>query len=248
MSLQTYYLSKRDVSGVGGLFLCNQLQLADSTGGGKALLGSVVTENKDLFHTDYPVPLTVFAPQILISELNKRKADLEIEGDVTVRQEIAAGHETFKIEKNSSFSLGLGPFPAIPVNGKFQIDYARMSSINITYGEGTYYEYIPQGYMGLLYEAVDGKPTNKMGGKFLKKNSYISLIWLAKKWTVTFESTKEFDADVEVQISAYNDDDAVGGKIKLEKKSKTTIEAAVDGDIYYLVGLMSTRWSNLKMT
>lgn len=248
MSISTYYLSKRNIDGVGGLFILNQLQLADSSGGGRALLGSTVKENKEIFHKDYPVPLTMFAPRVLISELENRKNDLGIDGDITLRQDIAGGREKMKIEKNNSFNIGLGPFPSVPVNAKFQIDYAKMKSIDITYGAGTYYEYIPQGYMGMLYESLDGKPTQKMGGEILRKNSYISLIWLAKNWSVTFESKSEFNATVEAQISAFNNDDAVGGKVKISKKSEFSLEASVSGDTYYMVGLMSTRWSELKMS
>jgi hypothetical protein len=248
MSISTYYLSKREVSGVGGLFILNQLQLADSSGGGKALLGSVVKENKESFHKDYPVPLTLFTPRVLIKELTARKDELGIDGEITVQQEIAAGHEKMKIEKNDSFSLGLGPFPSIPVNAKFQIDYAKMKSIDITYGNGTFYEYIPQGYMSLLYEALGGEPTPKIGGGLLKKNSYISLLWLAKEWSVTFESTSKFDVGVDAQLSAYNEDDAVGGKVKISRSDEFHLEAKVSGDTYYLVGLMSTRWSTLKMS
>ncbi|HEV8159976.1 MAG TPA: hypothetical protein VGP58_13155, partial [Pyrinomonadaceae bacterium] len=111
----------------------------------------------------------------------------------------------------------------------------------------TYYEYIPQGYMGMLYESLDGEPTQKMGGTILKKNAFISLIWLAKEWTIKFESDSTFDFGVNAQISAFNDDDAVSG-VKIKKKSEFSLEAAVSGNIYYLVGLMSTRWRNLKMS
>lgn len=248
MGIDTYYLSKQNVAGVGALFISNQLQTAESSGGGRALLGSVVKENKAPFHKDYPVPLTMFAPRVLVYELNSRKAALGIDGEVVVRQNIAAGHETIRIEKNNSFSLGLGPFPSIPANGKFQIDYAKMKSIDIRYGAGTYYEYIPQGYMAMLYDALGGEPTPKMGGALLKKNAFISLIWLAKEWTIKFESDSSFDAAVDAQIAAFNKDEAAKGAVKIKKAREFSLEAKVSGDAYYLVGLMSTRWSNLKMS
>lgn len=247
MSIETYYLSKKNITGVGGLFLLNQLQLADSSGGGKALLGSVVTENKSSFHKDYPVPQTMFAPRVLIDELNARKEKLEIEGDVVLERAIAAGNEKMEIEKNNSFSVGLGPFPSIPINAKFQLDYSHLKKINITYGEGTLYQYIPLGYAAFLYDELKGKPTKKLGGKFLQKNSFISLIQLAKNWTVNFESNKEFTTDIEAQLDAYNVDSLVGGKAKIKKKSKFELEATVKGDTYYVVGLMSTRWNQLNI-
>jgi len=50
MGIDTYYLAKQNVDGVGGMFISNRLQTAESSGGGKALLGSVVKENKVPFH------------------------------------------------------------------------------------------------------------------------------------------------------------------------------------------------------
>jgi hypothetical protein len=97
-----------------------------------------------------------------------------------------------------------------------------------------------------LYKKLKGKPDDDMTGRFLEKNAYISLLQVAKNWTVTFESTKTFDTGVEAQIDLFNNDNSVGGNIKLKKKTTTKIEAEVKGDTYYVVGLMSTRWSDVN--
>lgn len=245
MGIDTYYLSKRQVSGIGSLFLLNEMLEAD--GGGEALLGAVVQENKkDFFHKDYPVPILVSEANIILKKLNQWKNQLNITSEVFEKQNIAAGHKNVKVEKSSSFQLGLGPFPSVPLNAKFQIDYSRVSTIDITYGQGTFYKYIRKGDMMKLYSHLKGKPDLDMTGKFLKKNAYISLIQLARNWKVTFESTKSFDAGVDAQIDLYNKDDAVGGKVKLKKATSTKIEADVSGDVYYVVGLMSTRWDDVN--
>jgi len=172
--------------------------------------------------------------------------ELNITSDIVEKQNIAAGHKKIKIEKNNSFTVGLGPFPSIPLNAKFQLDYSRVSTIDITYGAGTLYKYIRKGDMMKLYTKLKGKPDADMTGKFLEKNAYISLLQLAKNWMVTFESTKTFDTDVEAQIDLFNNDDSVGGGIKMKKTTTTKIEAEVKGDVYYVVGLMSTRWNDVK--
>ncbi len=248
MGIETYYLTKRKVSGVGSMFLLNELQEADNnSGGGKALLGSVVTENKKHFHKDYPVPLLVSEANIIIRKLAEWKDELNIHSDIIVEQNIAAGHRSINIEKNKSFQLSLGSFPLIPFNGKFQIDYRKTSNINISFGAGTKYQYIRKGDLGKLYAKLNGKPDIDMTGKFLEKNSFISLIQLAKNWSVTFESTKSFDAGVDAQIDLFNSDETTSGKVKIAKKTSRKIEAKVDGDIYYLVGLMSTKWDDTKL-
>lgn len=244
MGIETYYLSKRQVSGIGSIFLLNELIEAED--GGNELLGAVVQENKSPFHTDYPVPLLVSEANIIVKKLTQFKNELNITSEIIEKQKIAAGHKNYKFDKSKSYQLGLGPFPSIPLNAKFQLDYSRVSTIDIIYGAGTMYHYIRKGDMMKLYSKLKGKPDADMTGKFLEKNAYISLLQLAKNWTVTFESTKTFDADVEAHINLFNKDDSVGGKITLKKKTTTKIEAEVKGDTYYVVGLMSTRWDDVN--
>jgi hypothetical protein len=244
MGIETYYLSKRQVSGIGGIFLSNELIEAEN--GGKSLLGAVVQENKSLFHKDYPVPLLISEANIMVKKLTQFKAELNITSEIIEKQNIAAGHKNYKVEKQKSFNTGLGPFPHIPLNAKFQLDYSRVTTIDITYGEGTMYHYIRKGDMMKLYKKLNGKPDDDMTGNFLKKNAFISLIQLAKNWKVTFESTSTFDTGVEAQIDLFNNDNSVGGKVKLKKTSTKKIEAEVKGETYYVVGLMSTRWDDVK--
>ena len=244
MGIETYYLSKREVSGIGSIFLLNELIEADT--GGEALLGAVVQENKSAFHKDYPVPILVSEANIIIKKLNQWKAELNITSEIVEKQAIAAGHQNFKVEKKNSFQVGLGPFPVVPLNAKFQLDYSRVSTIDIAYGPGTVYKYIRKGDMMKLYTKLKGKPDADMTGKFLEKNAFISRIQLAKNWKVVFESTKTFDAGVDAQIKLFNKDDAVSGKVKLSKKTASKIEAEVKGETYYVVGLMSTRWNDVN--
>lgn len=244
MGIDTYYLSKKQVTGIGSIFLLNELIEAD--GGGESLLGAVVQENKSSFHKDYPVPILVSEANIIVKKLTQWKTELNITSDIIERQNIAAGNKSVKVEKNNSFQLGLGPFPTVPFNAKFQLDYSRVTTIDIAYGAGTLYKYIRKGDMMKLYSKLNGKPDADMTGKFLEKNAYISLLQLAKNWTVKFHSAKTFDAGVEAQIDLFNKDATVGGKVKLKKKTTTEIEAEVKGDVYYVVGLMSTRWDDVK--
>lgn len=244
MGIDTYYISKRQVTGIGSIFLLNELIEAES--GGEVLLGAVVQENKSPFHTDYPVPILISEGNIIIKKLTQWKNELNITSDIVEKQNIAAGHKNFKVDKHNSFQLGLGPFPSIPFNAKFQLDYSRVSKIDITYGAGTLYKYIRKGDMMKLYKKLGGKPDDDMTGNFLRKNAFISLLQLAKNWKVTFESTKTFDAGVEAQIDLFNNDNSISGNVKLNKTTTTKIEAEVSGSDYYVVGLMSTRWDDVK--
>lgn len=244
MGIDTYYLSKRQVTGIGSIFLLNEL--IDAEHGGEALLGAVVQENKSLFHTDYPVPILVSEPNIILKKLTEWKDELNITSKIVETQKIAAGQRSVRIERNKSFQIGLAPFPVIPFNAKFQLDYGRVSSIDILYGDGTMYKYIRKGDLMKLYKKLRGIPDDDMTGRFLEKNSFISLIQLAKNWSVTFESMQTFGTGVDAQIDLFNLDNSLGGGVQLKKTTETKIEAKVSGDIYYVVGLMSTRWDDVN--
>ena len=47
---------------------------------------------------------------------------------------------------------------------------------------------------------------------------------------------RRFDADVSAQIKLFNQDNAIGGGVKMNKKTDTKIDATVAGDTYFVVG------------
>ena len=245
MGVDTYYLSKTTEGKFGSVFLLKQLQDAEaSTGGGKRLLGSVVQWIDEFIGTDYPIPQVMTNPQALILELQNRKAELGISGDVTLQIKVNAGTETIKLEKKKVFNVGVGPFPSIPLNIGLDIDYSRLKTISIAFGAGTFSEFIPTGFMAALFKALKGKPTAAMGGSLLK--AYISQIVLAKKYSVSFESTEKFDAGFEAKLKTFNQLPDIGGKVKVEKQSDRIVKAEVDSPDYYVIGVTASLWQNLK--
>ncbi|HLL71198.1 MAG TPA: hypothetical protein VK363_07175 [Pyrinomonadaceae bacterium] len=244
MPVGTYYLSKTKEGKFGSVFLLKQLQESDSSGGGTNLLGSVVQWIDEAIGTDYPIPQVMTKPKALISELEKRRAELEIDGNVTLQIKVAGGSETIKLEKKTVFDLGVGPFPAIPLNFGLDIDFSKLKTLTMVFGEGTYSEYIPIGYMAALYKALKGKPSSAIGGSLLK--AYISQILLARKYSVSFESTEKFDTAFEAKLKAFNQLPEIGGKVKVEKKSERVVKAEIDSPDHYVVGVTASLWQNLK--
>lgn len=245
MGVETYYLSKTKEGKFGSVFFLKQLQDAEgSTGGGKNLLGSLVQWIDKLTGTDYPIPQVMTKPRALISELEKRKAELEIDGDVTLQIKVAGSSETIKLEKKNVFDLGVGPFPVIPLNMSLDVDYSKLKTITMVFGAGTYSEFIPTGYMAALYKALNGKPNAAIGGSLLK--AYVSQVMLAKKYSVSFESTETFDAGFEAKLKTFNGLPEIGGKVKVEKKTERIVKAEVDSPDYYVVGVTASLWQNLK--
>jgi hypothetical protein len=171
---------------------------------------------------------------------------LGITGDVTLQIKVAASSETIKIEKKGAFDLGIGPFPVIPFNMAIDVDYSRMKTITMTFGAGTYSEYIPVAYLAQLYAAMNGKPTAPIGGPLLSKNAFINQIVMAKKYSVTFESTEKLSTGIEAKLKTYNSLPEVNGKVKIEKNTDRTLKAEVDSPTFYLVAATASLWQNLK--
>jgi hypothetical protein len=245
MPLQDYYLAREKIDTKGLQFYLKQLQVKDSSGGGRALLGSIVDYIDEVGEYTYVVPASLTTPQILLKELEKRRDEYGIDGPVSLMREIAPGTETMKLQKKNTFQLGVGPFPAMPFNFGFSVDYARMDSISMVHGEGSYYEYIPMGYLAKIYERVKGRPTAELGGKLLLKEGVIVEILLAKNYTVTFASTEKLGSHFEAKMKAFNALPDVAGKVILQSTGAKTVTAKIKGETSYLVALFSALWSDI---
>jgi hypothetical protein len=253
MSVSTYYLSKTKEGKFGSVFFLKQLQDVDSSGGGKNLLGSMVQWIDDngpmgigLGGTDYAIPQCMSTPRALIKELDRRSVELGIDGSSTLQIKVSASKETIKLEKKALFDLGVGPFPLIPLNIALDIDYSRMKTITLLFGEGTFSEYIPTGFLAALYEVLKGKPTPAMGGKLLEKNAYISQVVLAKRYSIKFESSMAFSSGVDAKIKQYNSLPEIGRKVKVQKETERSMLAEVNSDKFYVVAITASLWKNLK--
>ena len=253
MSVSTYYISKTKEGKFGSVFFLKQLQDEDSSGGGRNLLGSMVQWIDDngpvgigIGGTDYAIPQCMSTPRALVKELDKRKDELGIDGSSTLQIIVSASKETIKLEKKSLFEAGIGPFPSIPLNLALDMDYSKVKTISLTFGEGTFSEYIPIGYLANLYEVLKGKPTPAIGGKLLEKNAYISQVVLAKKYSVNFESSTAFSAGVDAKIKQYNSLPEIGGKVNVSMKTDRTLVAEINSDRFYAVAVTASLWKNLK--
>ena len=246
MPIETYYLSRTKEGKFGSVFVLKQLQEAAASGGGSNLLGSMVQWISGSFTTDYPIPQCMAGPRALIKELDKRKVELGIDGESTLKIQVAGSKEQVKIERKSVFGLGIGPFPVIPFNFALDLDFSKLKTITLEFGAGTYSEYIPMAYLAGLYQMLGGKPTVALGGKLLEENAFVNQIVNAKNYSVAFESTDSFSAGIDAKLKQFNALPEIGGKVKIQKTTERKLVAEVKSDTYYTVALTAARWKNLK--
>ncbi|NJK92300.1 MAG: hypothetical protein HC904_10960 [Blastochloris sp.] len=245
MGIEAYYVGRQKIDTKGLCFFLKQLQEINSSGGGRALLGSIVDYIDLAFQKTYVVPSSVTTPQILLNDLENRKAEYGITGNVTLINKIAAGTETVKLERRNLFSAGVSPFPSIPLGGSLSLDSSRIESVSYEHGTGSYYEYIPMGYLGKIYSRVKGRPTADIGGNLLKKEGVVVECLFAKNYSVVVESTEKFSTDFTAKLNAFNQLPDIQGKVTISRESTKKLRAEVQGNDYYLVALFSAIWSDI---
>jgi hypothetical protein len=235
------------------MYFLKVLQEADSDGGGRSLLGSVVQELREgLFGLGqhYPIPLHMSKPGIIREAIEKqrRKLDLDASDPVVLALRLAATQQSVVIKRKDSFGAGVGPFPGLPANFGLDIDYSLMRQVTLAFGKNTRFEYIPLGYFGRLYQYVDGDDQKVDRSGVIEDNNVVDSILLAKEFHVTFESEKDFNVGFEAKLKAFSSIPGVSAKVAYAKQAKRKIVAKVSGNQYYLVALGVSDWDDFDLT
>lgn len=248
MAISDYYFSRQRVPGYGNMFILKQLQAADDEGGGESLLGTLAEEEYETWgpfrHSWYPVPQHMSRPSLIRHLLEDRKEDLGIGDDVALEVGLAGGSDQLVFKKGSAFEGGAGPFPGVPLALAVRVDYARMSQAKVVFGKGTRLKYIPYGYIAALYQSVKGEDVKLVPSGLLGKNNVIDRILVARRFTVSFESEADFDAEFEAKLDALNAMQGAQARVSYSLASKRTVVAEIDSPERYLVALSERNWDD----
>jgi hypothetical protein len=256
MPISDYYYARSLVKGFGkSLFLIN-LQDANSDGGGRSLLGSVA---KELVETGgsflvknvyYPEPFHYTTPQLVLTSIERNREDLGLQSNeqVVLTSEIAAAAQSVSVTRKKSLKLDIGPFPALPLNLNFSIDYDRMETIAVSLGAGTRYMYIPTDYLARLYRHLGGDASRISPNPAVEidEELIIHRMVLARDFDVSFKSTEDFKGDVDAKLAAFNQLPEAKGKVTMQRTSQRTIAAKVSGASEYVVALAAIDWDDLR--
>ena len=253
MSIEDYYFSQKGVPRMGKMFFLRDLQEADSPGGGRSLLGSVVQEVREkilgiIVTQEYPVPMHMSAPGVVFKVIDSMRNQLGFSGSepIILPQILAAAQRSVTIKRKYMFGAGAGPFPSVPVNLGIDVDYGRAREVTLSFGEGTRREYIPQGYIARLYKHVGGDPASI--DVTLAENSVVTSILVAKNFKVTFESEEKLDSEFEAKLNNFASLPDIGTEVVYKMEDKNKVIAQVSGKIEYLVGLAVRDWDDFDLT
>jgi len=246
MAITDYYFSRKRVPSYGNMFFLKVLQEADDPGGGESLLGTLAEEEHGGWfffrHSWYPVPRHMSQPSIIRIQLENRRQELGIEGDVALEMGLAAGSERITVKKGASFEGSAASFPSVPAEFGVHVDYSRMAKAVLTLGSGSKVKYIPYDYIARLHKAVDGDDKKILDTGLIGDNNIIDSILLARKFTMSFESESDFDAEFWAKAEAIS-----GGpqaRVEYSKVSEREVLATVDSAQEYLVALSERNWDD----
>lgn len=253
MPVQDYYFSRKAVPRFGKMYFLKVLQEADSEGGGRSLLGSVVQELREgLFGLGqhYPVPLHMSKPGVVREAIEKHRKQLGLnpKDPIVLRQTLAATQQSVVFTRKDSFGTGVGPFPSVPANFGLDIDYSRMRQVTLTFGEKTRFEYVPLGYFARLYQHVGGDDGKVDRSGVIENNNVVDSILLAREFHVTFESEEDFDLTFDAKVKTFSSIPGISATVDYERQAKRKVVARVNSPRYYLVALGVSDWDDFDLT
>jgi hypothetical protein len=237
---------------MGKMYFLKDLQKADSPGGGRSLLGSIVQEVREKFlgivvSKEYPVPMHMSVPRIILKDIESRSSHLGFSDSdpIILPQSLVPAQRSLTIDRKYIFGVGAGPFPSVPVNLGIDVDYGRVRKITLSFGEGTKREYIPLGYLARLYEHVGGDPASI--DITLAENNVVTSILVTKNLKVTFESEAKFDSEFKAKLKSFGSVPEVGAKVAYKMETDKKVAAELSGETEYLVALAVRDWDDFDL-
>ena len=251
MSSSDYYWSR--IPGFGRMWFLIIPRNADSTAGGRSLIGSVAHDHADpilgstgLLGKIYPEPNNLGEPQIILKAIEANRVGLGIKpGEEIIQEDRFLPNFKIEIDKKDTLSLGAANFPSLPVS--FSIDYSRMKSATMEFGSGTVKKMLRTDLLSRLkifYGGDDSKVPNSAGID-ISKETIVHQILLTKQYSVTFESLEEFKIQTDVVIGQANKDYAGKVKFLLDTSTRRKITAQVNDGNEYLIALNDIDWDKL---
>lgn len=251
MSSSDYYWSRRLIQGFGKMWFLIVPQEADASGGGTSLLGSVVNElsgglfpaNGGIIGKDFPEPNHLTTPQLLLKAIEFNRTALGLADDEQIVKEVKFPNLNVVFEKDDKLKSGIGNFPSLPV--AFSIDYSRMESISIQFGDNTRKLFIPTGFLSRLKDFVSGDDKQIASDVNIDKETIVHQILLTDQYSIMFQSESTFDTNFEASVKLANTLNAGHATFDLEQSEKKKVTVSVNGGKEYLIALKDIDWNDL---
>lgn len=199
-----WYFANAPVRGAGKMFLLLLPQeIVRGSDAGK-LIGSVVREVDYgfLFKKQCPEPVSALQPGAAIKELARaagvKPADMK-------GKRILGGAE-LSLDKVSDFSVGAkANFPGSPVAGGVDLDWKRVKSVDVAFGEGSYAVDLRMGLVENGLKAARRAKADYASQLFDDDYMIVTSVLIAKGLSVKVTSKEQFSADFKAAAQRVSD-------------------------------------------
>lgn len=239
-----FYLSRRiaKAAGVGKRMWLLKLPRQLSVGGA-SLLGTVVEElGRGPFEVNYPAPYHYMAPQLVLKQLEAKRAQLHLPaGDVFHTDKLA--NAAFTLTRGTDLKIEAGSnIPGVPVSGTLGVDYSATTSVVYTLGEDTRVEYIATGDLSKLAKLLggDSRKLDPSSPVDIDDNLIVDQLLIARNYKVSYKQSSKITANLQAEVEEIGE-----GKLTLTHKSDYSFELSFQGDTDYVIGFKTIDWDDL---
>jgi len=233
MAGKDFYFSSGIIRGVGRLFFLRVPQVAGDGSAPARLLGSIVREGDGgLFgNSEYPVPENSF---ILGAVLDAMKKVLQLgDADAVNDIDLAGFSQSLKIEKSAAVN-GEVAFPGAPLSAGVGVNYKKIRSVELEFGEGARKRLIPRDLLAEAYRRMADRSSDFPAVFFNDDRMVVDQVLLVRALAITVTSESDFSGNFEAKAAGTND---LNVGVKYERKSSRSYTMTLDGSREYLFGV-----------
>jgi hypothetical protein len=244
-SRKDWYFGSGVLEGAGPLFFLKIPKRAQPGDDALELIGSFVNKVDygglfGAFDKECPEPASEYANMLGLKQLAGLAG--EAPEKLWVEEQLAGAQRSFKGLKNFGIA-GKSNFPGAP-KGEFHIDYKKVKTIDIAFGEGSFVRDLRTGYLKDGLRKIRAKPDDYSTGFFDDDMMLVERILVAVDLEISVNMRETFDAGVEADLAAES---AAHAGINYKSISKETIVLEMTDSTPYLFGISALRPTKIKL-
>lgn len=230
MTINLYWL-QGIIKGFGPMLFLRVPQHAPAGSATRRLLGSYVDEvDYGFFGTRCAPTLNhAWQPEFFLSQARQ-----VVQGvDLVQETELAGIRQTFKLDKKAGFKAKAS-FPGAPASAGFEIDYSKLETTTIEFGEGSKKYYIPSRVILRAYEDFAKRSEAVDPILFDREVMLVDQIVIARNLKIEIEAKTSFGADVEAKAGQVSNVEA-GVEFRRESDRKLALQLSDNKEYLFAV-------------
>lgn len=230
MTINLYWL-KGVLRGFGPMLFLRVPQYAPAGSATRRLLGSYVDEvDYGLFGSRCAPTLNhAWQPEFFLDQARPHVPGI----DLVQETELAGLRQTFKIDKKAGLKAKAS-FPGAPASAGFELDYSKLETTTIEFGEGSKKYYLPSQVIKRAYEKFASMSDRVDPVIFDREVMLVDQIAIVRNLKIEVESKSTFGTDVDAKVEKVTKVEA-GVEYKRESDRKLSLKISDDKEYLFAV-------------